>query len=101
MHSSRDRIVAGVDKIRMTGSQELGPVIEGEAGGAPCRAPSADAAALVENRGPQTVCRGKLRSGQAGHAAAENDKVDGCAAVHLHRSIRLCLQLRWALATDP
>ena len=84
----------------MTGSQELGPVIEGEAVGAPCRDPSADATALVEDRGPQAVGRGKLRGGQAGHAAAENDKVDGCAAVHLYRSVRLCRRPCWALETD-
>ena len=66
----RDRFVAAVDEIRMTGSQELGPVIEGEAIGAPCRDPSADATALVEDRGPQAVGRGQLRGGQAGHAAA-------------------------------
>ena len=96
----RDRIFAAVDEIRMTGSQELGPVIEGEAVGAPCRDPSADATALVEDRGPQAVGRGKLRGGQAGHAAAENDKVDGCAAVHLYRTVRLCWRPCWALETD-
>ncbi len=59
----RNRFIAGGDEIRMTGGQKLGPVIEGEAVGAPGRDPSADAAALVENRGLEALGPGKLRGG--------------------------------------
>lgn len=96
----RDRIVAGVDEIRMTGGQELSPVIEGESGGAPGRDPAADSTPLVEDHGLEAIGPGELRGGKTGHAAAENDKVERCAAVHLHCSVRLGRQTCCALATD-